>query len=167
MEPLPLTRIHTPSRCPKSSKKRASSPDAPKSSTKKPKTDPGQADKGRKRKRRKKQKKQPIAHDSGPVPGVAQNVPSSPLAPGSPLPSASKSTESRLSDSPFDSSSTLPPPIRSSPVAMAPSCHEQRAACTPLRKERAMPTLHSECKVRLLSVSVSNVYKLIIVSPRA
>jgi hypothetical protein len=168
MEPLPLTRIPTSSSSPKSSKKRTSSHDAPTSFTKKPKTDPGQghSDKGRKKKRSRRQKKQPIALDSGAVSGIAQNVPSSSLAPTSPLPSASRLTESRLSFASSQSDSS-PPPIYSPPVPMAPSSHEQRTACTPLLKERVMPTLHSECKVRLLSVSVSNACKLIIVSPRA
>jgi hypothetical protein len=164
MEPLPLTRIPTPSNSPKSSKKRRTSPDAPTTSAKKPKTDPGQghSEKDNRRKRR-RQEKQPVALDSGAVSEIAQNVlpsPASPLTPASPLPSASRLTESRQSlvpsqsDCPLDCSSA--PPIHSSPVAMASPSHEQRAACTPLRKERVMPISHSESKVRLSSVSVSN-----------
>jgi hypothetical protein len=164
METLPLTC--TPSNNPRSSKKRTSSPDAPAIITKKPKTDPGQGhsdnDRRRRRRRRRKQKKQPIsrdsgAHESSAVSGSAQNVPSSSLRPASPLPLASRSTASQLSlassqsDSPFDRSSTPPPPpsVHSSPVL---SPLEQRSA----RKEHVKPTPHSECKVRLLSVSVSN-----------
>jgi hypothetical protein len=166
MEPLTLMRAPTPSYDPQSSKKRTSSPDAPATRSKRPKTDPGQghSDKDRRRRRRRKQKKQPITHDSGDhdsgaVSGNAQSVPSTSLAPASPLPSASRLTESRLSlvssqsDRPFDSSSAPPPPLHSS---LGTSSHEQRAACTPLQGERVMPASHSECKVRLLSVSVSN-----------
>jgi hypothetical protein len=156
----------TPSYDTQPSKKRTSSPGAPTTRTKKPKTDPGQghSDKDRKRRRRRKQKKQPIARDSGAhklgsVSGNAQNVPSSSLTSASSLPSASKSNESQLSpassqsDRSFDSSSAPAPPLHSSPGS---SSHEQRAACAPLRRERVMPVSHSECKVRLLSVSVPN-----------
>lgn len=159
-------RAPTPSYDPQSSKKRTSSPDAPATRTKKPKTDPGQGhsdkDRSRRRRRRRKQKKQPIHsgdHDLGAVSGNTQSVPSPSLAPASPLPSASRSTESQLSlvssqsDRPFDSSSALPPPPHSS---LGTSSHGERAACTPLQSERATPASHSECKVRLLSVSVSN-----------
>ncbi|KAF8500152.1 hypothetical protein F5888DRAFT_1679523 [Russula emetica] len=155
MEPLTFMRAPTPSHDTQSSKKRTSSPDAHTTRTKKPKTEPGQghSDKDRRRRRRRKQKKQPIARDSGDhnlgaVSGDAQNVPSSSLTPASPLPSASRSTESRLSlassqsDRPFDSSSA-PPPLHSS---LGSSSHEQRAACAPLRSERVMPASHSECK---------------------
>jgi hypothetical protein len=158
MEPFPLTRVPTPSSSPKSSKKRRSSLDAPTTFAKKPKTDPGQglSEKGR---RKRRQEKQPLAHDSGAASGIAQNVLSSPLTPTSPRPSASRSTESRQSfvpsqsDSPFDSSSA-PPPVHSSPLSMASPSHEQRASCAPLRKERVMPMLPSESKVRLSSIRV-------------
>ncbi|KAF8489696.1 hypothetical protein F5888DRAFT_1155003 [Russula emetica] len=155
MEPLTFMRAPTPSHDPQSSKKRTSSPDAHTTRTKKPKTEPrqGHSDKDRRRRRRRKQKKQPIARDSGDhnlgaVSGDAQNVPSSSLTPASPLPSASRSTESRLSlassqsDRPFDSSSAPPPPHSS----LGSSSHEQHAACAPLRSERVMPASHSECK---------------------
>lgn len=166
MEPLTFMRTPTPSYDPQSSKKRASSPDSPTTRTKKPKTDPGQghSDKDRRRRRRRKQKKQPIARDSGThhleaVSGNAQIVPSSPLTPAPSLPSASRSTESQLSlassqsDRPLDSSSAPPPPLHPSPGS---SSHEQRVGCATLRRECVMPASHSECKVRLLSVSVSN-----------
>jgi hypothetical protein len=159
-------RDPTPSYDPQSSKKRAPSPDAPTTRTKKPKTDSGQghSDKDRRRRRRRKQKKQPIARDSGAhkleaVSGNAQSVPSSPLTPAYSLPSASRSTESQLSlaspqsDRPLDSSSAPPPPLQPS---LGSSSHEQLAACAPLRRECVMPASHSECEVRLLSVSVSN-----------
>jgi hypothetical protein len=160
MEPLSLTRTPTPSGSPKSSKKRTFSPDTPTTFTKKPKTDSGQAhsDKGRSGKRRRKQEKQPIAHDLGAASGSAHNVPSSSLAPASPLSSASRSTASQLSfdpsqpDSPFDCSS-VPPPVHLSPVAMTSPSQEKRAA---LGKERVTTTLHSEQKVRFLPVSFSN-----------
>src|SRR6266481_8323250 len=103
MEPLTLMRAPTPSYNPQSSKKRTPSLDAPTILTKKPKTEPGQghSDKDRRRRRR-KQKKQPIARDSGAhnlgaVSGNGESVPSSSLMPASPLPSASRSTESQLS----------------------------------------------------------------------
>ena len=171
----PLVRAPTPYDS-QSSKKRTSSPVAPTTRTKKPKTDPGQdhSDKDRRRRRRRKQKKQPIARDSGThnlgaSSGNAQSVPSSSLTPASPLPSASRSTESQLSldssqsDRPFDSPSAPPPPLHS-PLE-SPS-HEQRAACAPLPRECVMSASHTECKVRLLSVFVLTVYELIIVSPR-
>ncbi len=164
MEPLTFMRAPTPSYDPQSSKKRTSSPDAPTTRTKKPKTDPGQghSDKDRRSRRRRKQKKQPIArtsgaHNLGAVSGNAQSVPSSSLTPASPLPSASRSTESQLSpassqsDRPFDSSSAPPPPLHSSIGSFS---HEQRADCAPHRRERVMPASHSECKVRLPSVSI-------------
>ena len=158
MEPLPLTRIPTPSGSPKSSKKRTISPDAPTTFTKKPKTDAGQAhDKGKRRKRRRKQEKQPIAHDLGAASGITHIVPSSSLAPASPVPSVSESQLSfdpSQSDVPFDCPSV--PPVHSSPAVMASSSHEKRAAGTPLGKERAMPTSHSDLKVRFLPVSISN-----------
>src|SRR6267154_15733 len=170
MEPLTSMRAPTPSYDPQTSKKRTSSPDAPTTRTKKPKTDPGQghSDKDRRRRRRRKQKKQPIArdsgdHDSGAVSGNTQSVPSSSLTPASPVPSASRSTETQQSpassqsdrpDRPFDSSSAPPPPLHSS---LGSSSHEQPAACAPpFQRECVMPASHSECKVRLLSVSVSN-----------
>lgn len=159
-----------------SSKKRTSSPVSPTTRTKKPKTDPGQdhSDKDRRRRRRRKQKKQPIARDSGAhnlgaVSENAQSVPSSSLTPASPLPSASRSTESQLSPAssqsnrPFDGPSAPPPPLHSS---LESSSHGQGAACAPLRRERVTSASHSECKVRLLSVSILTVYELIIVSPR-
>jgi hypothetical protein len=165
MEPLTFTRTPTPSYDPQSSKKRTFSPDAPTTRTKKPKTEPGhdQSDKDRRRRRRRKQKKQPIARDSGAhnlgaVLGDAQNIPSSSLTPASPLPSVSRSAETRLSlassqsDRPFDSSSA-PPPLDLSPGS---SSHEQRAACASLQSERVIPVSHSESKVRLLSEFVSN-----------
>jgi hypothetical protein len=162
MEPLTI-RAPTPSYDPQSSKKRTSSPDAPTTRTKKPKTDPeqGHSDKDRRRRRKRKQKKQPIARDSGAHNGAVSGntLPSSSLTPASPLPSASRSIESRLSlassqsDRPFDRSSAPPPPLHSS---LGSSPHEQRTACAPLRRERVMSASHPECKVRLLSVSVSN-----------
>ncbi len=158
-------RAPTPSYNPQSSKKRTPSLDAPTILTKKPKTEPGQghSDKDRRRRRR-KQKKQPIArdsgaHNSGAVSGDAQNVTSRSLTPVSPLPSASGSTESQLSlassqsNRPFDSSSAPLPTVYSS---LGSSSHEQHAAYAPVRRECVMATSHSECKVRLLSVYVSN-----------
>lgn len=146
----------TPSCDPQPSKKRTFSPDGPTTCTKKLKTDSGQShsDKDRKRRRRRKQKKQPIvrdpgAHELGSVSESAQNASSSSLTPTSSLPSTSISNESHLSlassqsDRPFDSSSAHAPPLHPS---LGSSSHEQRA----------MPVPHSECKVRLLSVSVSN-----------
>jgi hypothetical protein len=166
MEHLTFTGALSPSDNPQSSKKRTSSPDAPTTRMKKPKTDPGQgqSDKDRRRRRRRRQKKQPIARDSGAhnlgiVLGNAQSVPSSSLTPACPLPSASRATESQLSlassqsDRPFDSS-PAPPPSAHSP--QGPSSHEQCAACAPLRRERVVPDSDPESKVRLLSVSVSN-----------
>lgn len=164
MEPLTLIRAPTPSHDPQPSKKRTSSPDAPTTRTKKPKTDPGQcqSDKDR-RKRRRKQKKQAIVRGSGDnlgaVLGDAQNVPSSSLTPATPIPSASRVTESQpslvfsQSDRPFDSSSAPPPPLYSS---LGIPSYEQRAACAPPLRERVISTAHSEYKVRLLSVSISN-----------
>src|SRR5258707_8383398 len=161
METLPLTCAPS-SNNPRSSKKRTSSPDAPATSTKKTKIDSGQghSNKDRRRKRWRKQRKQPIArgsgaHESSAVSGSAQNVPSSSLRPTSPLPLASRSTATQLSlasyhsDSPFDRSFTPPPSVHLSPVL---SPLEQRST----RKEHVKPTPHSEYKVRLLSVSVSN-----------
>lgn len=177
MEPPTPTfmRAATPSYDPQSSRKRTSSPDASTTRTKRSKTDPGQghSDKDKKRRRRRKQKKQPIARDSGThslkvVSGDAQNAPSSSPTPASPLPSASRSTESQLSpassqsDRPSDSSSG-PRPLHSS---LGSSPHEQRTACAPLQRERVLPASPSESKVRLLSVSVLTVYELMIVSPR-
>lgn len=146
----------TPSYDPQPSKKRTSSLDGPTTCAKKPKTDSGQghSDKDRKRRRRRRQKKQPIvrdsgAHELGSVSETAQNAPSSSLTPTSSLPSTSISNESHLSpassqsDRPFDSSSAPAPPFHSS---LGSSSHEQRAMSVP----------HPECKVRLLSVSVSN-----------
>lgn len=165
MEPLNLTRAPTPSYDPQSSKKRTLSPDAPTTCTKKPKTDPGQghSDKDRKRRRRRKQKKQPIVPDSGAHNLGPQNVPSSSLTPASPLPSASRPSESgqislasSQSDRASDNSSAPLPPLHS---LLGSSPHEQRASCSPLRKERGMRASHSECKVRLLSVSVSNLVR--------
>ena len=166
MESLTLMHSATPPHDPQSSKKRTSSPDAPTTRTKKLKFDPaqGHSDKDRRRRRRRKQKKQPIARNSGAhnleaVSGNAQNAPSSFPTPASPLPSASGSTESQLSlassqsDRPFDSSSNSPLPLHS---PLGSSSHEPRTACALLRRERVMPASHSECKVRLLSVSVSN-----------
>jgi hypothetical protein len=146
----------TPSYDPQPSKKRTSSPDGLTTFKNKPKPDSGQghSDKDRKRRRRRKQKKQPIvrdsgAHELGSVSESAQNAPSSSLTPTSSLPSTSISNESHLSvassqsDRPFDSSSAPAPPLHSS---LGSSFYEQRA----------MPVPHSEYKVRLLSVSVSN-----------
>ena len=159
MEPLPLTHIPTPSGSPKSSRKRTFSPDASTTFKKKPKTDAGQAhsEKRRRRKRRRKQENQPIAHDLGAASGITHIVPSSSLAPASPVPSVSESQLSldpSQSDAPCDRSSV--PPAHSPPVIMASSPHEKRAACAPLGKERPMPTLHSDYKVRFLPVSTSS-----------
>ena len=162
MESPTFMRAPTSSYDPQSSKKRISSPDAPTTRMKKPKTDPGQGHPDKeKRRRRRKQKKQPISRDSGAhnlgaVSGNVQNVPSSSLSPASSLPSESISTESQLSlassrsDRPFDSSSTPPPSLN---LSLGPN--EQHTPCAP-RKERVVPASHSECKVRLLSVSVFN-----------
>lgn len=152
-------RAPTPSYDPQSSKKRTSSPDAPTTRTKKPKTDPGldHSDKDRRRRRKRKQKKQPIARDLGAhnleaVSGNAQSIPSSSLTPASPLPSASRSAESQLSlassqsDRPFDSSPASPPPLHS---LLGSSPHEQSASCAPFRREPVIPTSpasHSEYK---------------------
>lgn len=162
MEPPPLIRA-PPSHNQQSSKKRTSSPDASTTRTKKSKTDPGQGqtDKDR-RKRRRKQKKQTIVRDSGDdsgaVSGNAQNVSSSSLTPASPFPSRATESQPSLvssqSDKPFDGSSApSPPPLH---LSLGSPSHEQRASCASLLRERVMPAAHSEYKVRLLSVSISN-----------
>ena len=154
MEPLTFIRSPTPPYDPQSSRKRTSSPDASTSRTKKPKTDSGQGNSDKDGSRRRKRKKQLIARDSGAhhlgaASGITQSVPSSSLTPA-PLPSTSRSTESFQSDRSLNRLSASPPPLHS---LVGSSPHEQRTACTPLQRERAISASHSECKVRLLSVS--------------
>ena len=157
MEPNPLMSAPSNS-SPKSSQKRTSSPGAPAPHPKKPKKDPGQGYSD-KNKRRRRKKKQPITRDSGILSGLMQNVRSSSLSPEPPLPSASCSTENRLSfmssqsDSLLESSSISPSLDRSPPVVIASSSEVQPATQIPLRKEHAVQVLHCESKVCFSSLS--------------
>src|SRR5882757_8425894 len=94
MDSLSLTHEGTSS-FPKSSKKRASSLDAPALPSKKPKADSGQVHSD-KNKRRRKKKKEPIARDSS----VSEPTHSSSLTPEHPFPSALNPAENHPSSLP-------------------------------------------------------------------